>query len=421
MRRIRSSRWSLGKSLVIAVLLLLVVGLVWGLAGALAASPSPGSSSSTNNVILRLGWTREPDNLNVFIGYVETVYEIWALNYDYIFGMGNNNQPALDLATQFPTQQNGGISPDGKVWTIHIRSGVKFQDGTPLTAADVAFTYNYVIKNQMANYLNYVDGIKTVKALNPTTVQFTCSHPMAVGYMETISVPIVPEHIWEHVSAQAATTSYGDTPPIIGSGPFETVAFKKGSYVEMVRNPYYWGKKPTIDKIYFEMYEDADTMTQDLRSGMIDGAWGIPAAEFTQLKSVTGIKTAAYPFYDWDYLEFNCYDKASSLGNPVLLDWRFRNALNYAVNKPLLSKLAYDTYAEPASTIVNPGTWVNPDYHWQPPASEAYTFNLAKANQLLTKPVTSATPTVCACTRASRSSCVSWPRPTLRERRSRRS
>ena len=61
-------------------------------------------------------------------------WEIWALNYDYLFTSGQHNAPALDLASQFPTQQNGGISTDGKVWTIHLRSGVKWQDGQPLTA-----------------------------------------------------------------------------------------------------------------------------------------------------------------------------------------------------------------------------------------------------------------------------------------------
>ena len=55
-------------------------------------------------------------------------------------------------------------------------------------------------------------------------------------------MPILPEHIWEHVSPQAAITSYGDKAPIIGSGPFETVAYTKGGYTEMVRNPYYWGR-----------------------------------------------------------------------------------------------------------------------------------------------------------------------------------
>jgi peptide/nickel transport system substrate-binding protein len=380
------THWALSRSrftLLSVVLLLLVAALTVGVTQALAASPSPAATSS-GNTVLKLGWIEEPDNLNVFIGYADTVYEIWALNYSYLFGSGDHNQPILDLAAEFPTQQNGGISPDGKTWTIHIKSGVKFQDGTPLTASDVAFTYNYVIKNQMANLLNNVQGIEKVTAIDPTTVRFTCAHPMAVGYMEAQSVPILPEHIWKHVSPNAAATSYGNKPPIIGSGPFETVAFNKGSYVEMVKNPYYYGKMPTIDKIYFEMYQNPDTMVADLRAGRIDGAWGIPVAEFQQLKSAKGIQAAAYPYYEWSYLEFNCFDKPSSMGNPVLRDPAFRQAINYALDKQRLVDLAYNGLATPATTILPPHTWTNPDYHWQPPASEAYTFDIAKANQMLT-------------------------------------
>ena len=372
-----SLRWII----VAAFLLLIFGGLAWGVETALGASPSP--APAAGNVVLRLGWTDEPDNLNVFIGYQVTSYEIWALNYSYLFGIGNRQQPILDLATEFPTRQNGGISPDGKVWTIHIRSGVKFQDGTPLTAADVAFTFNYVIKNQMGNLLNYVADIETAKALNPTTVQFTCAHSMALGYMEYAALPILPEHIWKHVSPTAAASTYSAM-PIIGSGPFETVAFVKGSLVKMVRNPHYYGKMPTIDTIYFEMYQNANTMVDDLRSGRIDGTWGIPVAALRPLQSVKGIKAIAFPFYQWDPLEFNCYDKASSQGNPVLRDPKFRQALNYAIDKQRLCRLAYDGFAQPATTIINPFMYSNPNYHWQPPASEAYTFNLAKASQLLT-------------------------------------
>ena len=347
----------------------MVVGIIWGLASALAASPAASPSPASGKVVLKVGWTQEPDNLNVFIGYQDTSYEVWAMNYDELFGCGDRNQPTPDLATEFPTEQNGGISADGKVWTMHIRSGVKWQDGVPLTANDVAFTYNYIIKNKLANMLLYVKGIKSVKALDPTTVQFTCEHSMAAGYMETSSVYIVPQHIWEHVTPEEAVTSYGDKPPIIGSGPFQTVAFVKGSYLKMVRNPYWWGKQPAIDQIYFEDYENADTMVSDLKSGRLDAAWGVPTAQFKLLGSAKGIEAIPYTLYDWSYLEFNCYDKPTSLGNPVLRDWRFRNALNYAIDKQRLCDLAYAGLAQPATTIILPGYWVNPDYHWQPPAT----------------------------------------------------
>ena len=363
---------------VLALVFVFASSSAYGLSASPAASPGSGGG-----VVLRLGWTEDPDNLNVFVGYQSSCYEIWALNYSYLFGTGEQNQPILDLASEFPTQQNGGIGDGGRIWTIHIKSGVKWQDGVPLTASDVAFTYNYIIKNNLVNYLNYVDGIVRAKALNATTVQLVCAHPMALGYMETQSVPIVPRHIWEHVSGQAATTTYGSRPPIIGSGPFETVADVKGSYVEMVRNPYYYGKKPTIDRIYFEDYSNPNTMVSDLDSGAIDGATGILVAEFQRLKSGGDIEPIAYPFTNWDYLEFNCYDKPGSLGNPVLRDWRFRNALGYAIDRQRLSELAYSGLAAPATTCISPFMWKNPDYHWEPSASQAFSFDLAKANQLL--------------------------------------
>jgi len=366
--------------MVLAAVLLVVGGLAWGLTSSFATSAPP--SPASGKVILRLGWTSEPDNLNPFIGYADDTYEIWALNYSYLFGSGNYNQPTLDLASEFPTQQNGGISANGKIWTIHIRPNVRWQDGVPLTAADVAFTYNYIIKNDMTNLTIDTQGIKSVRALNPTTVQFTCFAPKAD--FEKATVPILPEHIWSHVSPKVAATSYSVKLPLVGSGPFQTVAFVKGSYLKMVRNPYWYGQKPTIDEIYFEMYENPQTMASDLKTGTIDGADGLAEAAFKQLQSTPGIKTAAFNYYMWDYLEFNCYDKPSSMGNPVCRDWRFRNALNWAIDRQKLCDLAYDNLATPGTTIIPPHTFANPDYHWQPPADQLYSFDLAKASQLLT-------------------------------------
>ena len=383
-RRLRSSCEGRSRFVLLFMALVLTAGITWGLTGALAASPTVSPSPPAAGVTLHLGWTEEPDNLNVFVGAYASDWEIWALNYDYLFGSGQHNQPTLDLASEFPTQANGGISADGKVWTIHIRSGVKFQDGVPLTAADVAFTYNYVIKNDMTQYTTYIAGIKSAKALDSTTVQLTCAHPMTTGLMESQSVPILPQHIWAHVPPNAAQSSYTVKLPLVGSGPFQTVRYVKGNYVEMVRNPTYWGPKPTIDKIYFEVYQDAETMVSDFNAGRLDGLWGIPVAQFEQLKDAKGVKAIAYPYYAFDDLEFNCSTSRYSTGNPVLRDWRFRNALNYAIDKQRLCDIAYNGLAQPGTTILLPGTWVDPDYHWQPPANQLYTFDPTKAGQLLT-------------------------------------
>ncbi|HUK78881.1 MAG TPA: ABC transporter substrate-binding protein [Thermoleophilia bacterium] len=366
--------------LLLVAAVLLAASLVWGLASALADNSSPSPASS--KVVLKVGWTSEPDNLNPFVGWATTTYEIWTVNYNFLFGFdGQTFRPTLGLAAQFPTEANGGISPDGKVWTVHLKPDLKWSDGLPLTAADVAFTYNYVVKNHMANMALTTVGITGAKEIDPTTVEIDCSQPKAD--MESIFLPILPKHVWEHVSPQLASTTYPNKPPIVGSGPFYTVAFKKGAYVEMVRNPYYWGKRPTVDKIFFEMYQDPATMVQDLKSGAIDAAWGIPEAQFKPLTSQAGIHTIAYNFFNWDYLDLNCSSLPGSTGNPVLRDVRFRDALNYAIDRNKLCQVAYDGLAAPATTIMPPDTWSNPDFHWQPSATEMYTYDLAKANQLL--------------------------------------
>ena len=356
----------------------LAVALAFGLATALASSSAP--SPASGKVVLRIGWTTEPDNLNPFIGWFNSTYEIWAINYDFLFSTSGSMKPALDLVTEFPTQQNGGISADGKVWTFHLRPNVKWSDGQPLTADDVAFTYNYVVQNHMANMAVTTVGIEKAVVVDPLTVKIICSRPKAD--MEHIFLPILPKHIWEKVDPKVAQTNYNSKPPIVGSGPFITTVFKKGSYIQMDRNPYYWGPKPAVDQILFLTYTNADSMTADLKSGGIDAAWGIPQAQFDSLSSVKSIKPVAYNFMNWDYMSINCFT-GKSLGNPVLKDWRFRNALNYAIDRNTLCRIAYSGKATPGTTILPPSTWTDPDFHWQPPTGTLYTFDLAKANQLL--------------------------------------
>jgi peptide/nickel transport system substrate-binding protein len=354
-------------------------GLAWGLTGASAESASP---AQAGNVTLRLGWTNEPENLNPFVGYMDSDYEIWRMNYSTVFGYDENNGPGPDLATEVPTKENGGISPDGKVWTVHLRSGVKWSDGQPLTAEDVAFTYNYAIENEMATWTTYLRGIDRVEVVDPTTIRMVCSAPKA--NMDKANIPILPEHVWSHVDPKLAQSSYQVEYPLVGSGPFQVTTFKKGSYVELTRNPYYYGQTPTIDKVIFQMYQNADTMVTDLKNGGIDGAWGIPPAQFKALGSAPGIKAIAYVYYNWDYLEFNCYEKPSSLGNPILRDERFRHAINWAIDRDKLVALAYQGLSKPGYTVLPPDTYFDPDYSWTPSADQKYAFDLAKAGQELT-------------------------------------
>jgi peptide/nickel transport system substrate-binding protein len=374
----RRSRTPWAALLAIVAAVALSAGVTSALAGA-ATEPSPGTEAQT--VVLRVGWPREPDNLNPFIGWENSSFEIWALQYDFLFGFGVDENPTLDLAAEFPTRENGGISADGKVWTIKLREGVTWQDGRPLTAEDVAFTYNYSIENELYAFGIMTIGIDHVEVVDPATVRIVCTRPKAD--MERLWLPILPKHIWSTVSPGKVQTSYANKPPIVGSGPFQVVEFKKGRYVRLVRNPDYWGRQPAVDEIIFETYQNPDTMTQDLKLGTLDAAWGLPQAQFAQLQSTEGVEALSYNYRNWDYMDINCYDGEGSLGHPVLRDPSFRAALNYAIDRDRLVSIAWNGNAEPGTTIMTPDTWTDPDYHWQPPAERLYTFDLAKANAML--------------------------------------
>jgi peptide/nickel transport system substrate-binding protein len=353
---------------VLLSLLLAGVALLIPAGAALAvSSPSPDATTT-----LHIGWVQEPDNLNPFIGIQGTDYMLWHLNYDFLVGFDAKTlEPKPELATKWE------VSPDGKVWTFTIRSGSKWQDGVPVTARDVAFTFNYINQNQLLNLSAYTDGITKAVAVDDTTVKITTKAPKA--NMLQMVVPILPEHIWSKVSGKAATTTFQNKPPIVGDGPFQIVEWQKGKFVRLKANPDYWGGRPKVDELIFQLYTNPDTMSQDLKLGTIDGAINVPAAQFTQLGGEANL--AANNATSWQFTEIgmNCYDSPNSLGNPVLLDKQFRQAVNWAVDREKVVSVAMNGYATVGSTLIVPYS----KYHWQPPGGSTFTYDPAKAKQLL--------------------------------------
>jgi len=363
----------LAVALLLACALALVAGLSNGLRDAVAedsASPAPGGT-----VTLRVGWVNEPDNLNPFIGYSTSSYLIYHLNYDQLTGYkASDVTPDPDLAVSWSHDKSG------KVWTFKLRDGVTWQDGEALTADDVVFTYHYIIDNELSAFTSYTTGIETVEAVDPLTVTITCSKPKAniLGMV----IPILPEHIWSKVDPKEAERSFQNKPPIVGTGPFQVKEFKKGVFVRLTANKDYWRGAPKIDEIIFHVYTNPDTMVQDLKAGTIDACWGVPEAQVDPLSQDPSLKTIDYVVKGYDELGFNCYT-GPSLGNPVLKDWKFRQALQYAVDQQRLVDYAYNGYATPGSTMMVEGFYRDPDWHWTPPTDVAYSYDPAKATQLL--------------------------------------
>ena len=347
-------------------LVLLVLALLLLLAAVpLAAASESASPAASEGTTFRVGWLLEPDNLNPFIGLLGQDYEIWHLNYDFLVGFD-----AKDLSPKPELAESWEVSEDGKTWTFKIRQGVKWQDGEPLTAKDVAFTYNYIVDNDLQTLAIYTGGITGANAVDDTTVEITTELPKS--NMLAMVVPIIPEHIWSKVSGEEATTSYQNKPPIIGSGPFQVVEWNKGKYIRLEANKDYWGGAPKIDTLLFENYKSADTMTADLKQGTIDAAVELPQAQYPSVESTEGVTGLKGTHWRFNELGFNCYDSPDSMGNPVLLDEKFRSALNWAIDRQKIVDVAFfgqadvGLHAHRAVLAVPLGAGRGPGVHLRP-------------------------------------------------------
>ena len=360
-----------------AVLLLIVVfAAALALASAAPAEEATPAPSTEEPVVLHTGWIEDADSLNPFVAYTGVSYHIFFHNYDRLVRYDADTlEPVPGIA------ESWDVSDDGKTWTFHIRQGVKWQDGEDLTARDVAFTFNYVIDNHMEAFTVYTNHIEEVTATDDYTVVMKCSEPR--GTMLQMWTPILPEHIWSKISPDDAQGGFPNKPPIIGSGPFQCVEWKKGSHLRMVANKDYWGGAPKIDETILHIYTNPDTLSADLDLGVIDWTRDMPPAHFPKYEGREGLAADEVVTLRTDLLEMNCYP-GKSRGHPALLDPKFRAALAWAVDAEKIVDIAYMGFAGVGSSILPAEFWKEPlDYHWEPSDDTRRTFDPEKARQIL--------------------------------------
>jgi peptide/nickel transport system substrate-binding protein len=360
-----------------ALTVVLLAAVTLALALGCAATAGADSADQPEKTVLRVGWMTDPDNLNPFIGYNGSSQEIYTCNYDFLTQIDPATlQPRPGLATSW-TQ-----SDDGTVWTFALREGVKWHDGVPFTAKDVAFTYNYIIEEELGNYTPFTTFIEGVEVVDDYTVRFVCSQPKA--NMLSLVIPIVPEHIWGKVPGEKVQSTYANEPPIVGTGPFQVIEAKKGQYVKLKANKDYWGGAPKIDELIFETFQNPQTQAEQLKLGKLAVATELPPAAYQKLTTTPGLTCCdANPYRDVNTIGFNCYTGKASKGHPVLLDPAFRRALNYAIDKEAIAETAFQGHALPASSVIVSDYYTEPDWHWQPSPEAEYEFDLDGARAAL--------------------------------------
>jgi peptide/nickel transport system substrate-binding protein len=368
----RHQTWTLVLTCTLAAVA--IVGLSGG--GAALGQDGTSSPAAGGKVVVRIGWMGEIDNLNPLIGWTNNVYEIYGNEYLLMVARDWDTwKPATDGIAK-----SWELSPDKLVWTFHMNEGMKWQDGVEITSKDAAFTYNFIIKNQIANFVTFLTGVDHAEVVDKYTYKVVCKAPVA--NMLTLWIACLPEHIFGKMSAKEATVKFQNNPPCIGSGPWQVVEWKRDDFLRMkAYDDFYLGRaKP--DEVLFIVYQNGDTMVQDFLSGDLDAIYMFPPAQYGKIKAAKGVETREYNFWNWDYVGFNCYNGPSG-GHPALRDPRFRSALEYAIDRQKILANAYSGFGIPGYTFLPPHTWSNPDYSWAPSGEEVRNYDPATANRIL--------------------------------------
>jgi peptide/nickel transport system substrate-binding protein len=355
--------------------------------GAVFTGTSAGGSAQASEEAptFTIGVTNEIDSLNPFNGIEAESFEAWALMYDYMISWSDKDMsPQPGLAESWETSQ------DGLTWTFDIRSGVTWTDGEPLTAADIAYTYNRILDGgpESTTWGSYLTSVQKITAPDDTTVVLELDKPNAV--LPLLPMPIVPEHIWKDV-AEDEVKRYPNEPesedvPVVGSGPFKLVEGEAGgSTYRFVRNDDYWDGVANVGEVVMQVYRSEDTLVQALKAGDIDFAEGVTALQIKALQGDPAITAQAGDSPGFDEIAFNTGSVNLKTGEPLgdpspaVLDKDFRFALNFAIDRAQLAEKVYQGAAEPAGNIIPPAY---SSFAWEGPP-DAYAYDPDRTAQLL--------------------------------------
>ena len=343
------------------------------LGGATSAAMAESPSASPGGVaepVFRVGFSMDVGNMNPFVDYSAVSWETFLLTYNFLTWYDENNQPVPELATEWQ------VSDDETVWTFTIRDDVMWHDGVPLTAGDIAFTYNLILDNEIWFYMSYLQDVTKVEAPDDTTLVITSRQPNPM--MLALYVPIVPEHLWSTIPGPKVESV--EDPPLVGSGPFVIDDVQQGKFVEMSANADYFGGRPKIDSLLFQIYTSEDAMVQDYKAGALDLGIFLAPTSLRAVADVSGTETLASPTVGFTMLGINCWTAPESKGNPLLQDVDIRRAIARAIDKERIVETAMSGAATAGTSVLSPAMG---DWHWAPPADQTVAYDPEAAEAIL--------------------------------------
>ena len=355
-----------------------------GLGAAFAASAAlglPSAAAATRGGKLIFG--RYQDAIYLDPAMTQINQEIWLLSnlFDNLVQLGADGktvQPALATKWDF--------SPDAKTVTFTLREGLKFADGSPLTAEDVKFTLDRTRDPKIGLWGSFLAAVDTVTVPDPGHLVLTLKTPMPalLPVLAMFACCTLPKNL---IMAEPGATvedkvkSFMAHP--IGSGPFVLAEWQRNQLMRLRRNPYYWkqaedGKSlPYVDELEFQIITDDSTRILKLQAGEIHGTELIPYPRVKELQGDPNLRVDLWPSTKRVFFVMNVRPTLKNGAPNPLGDVRVRRALNYAVNKEALIQITTQGLGTPMRSFLGASV---PLFYGP---AQPYPYDLAKAKALL--------------------------------------
>ncbi|MGH7736342.1 MAG: peptide ABC transporter substrate-binding protein [Candidatus Tyrphobacter sp.] len=285
---------------------------------------------------LVIGQQQEPISLNPALENGQRSTQWGELLFSYLVTYDNRGVLVGDVARDVPTLRNGGISADGRTITYHLRSGIRFADGVPLTARDCVWSIDAINNpaNNVQSRYGY-DDIARADAPNAQTLVLHLKRPFAPILSLVLApqgYPILPEHLLAKYPNFNAIDF--DAKPI-GSGPYEVVRWVHGDRVEMRANPYYVRGEPSIRRLVVRFIPDPQEGTNQLRTGEIGAYFNEQDySQYPLLRAIPTMTVLDTPVSAIGAIIFNTQ-------SAMTRDARVRHALAEAIDIASLVRKAY--------------------------------------------------------------------------------
>ncbi len=323
----------MGLSMSLLTILVFPVGMLSSCRSEQGALSQPESPVEKDSVIIAMDTASEPE-----------------AGFDPVFGWGAGehvHEPLIqstltvtnpDLTIGYDLATRYSVSEDGMTWTVTIREDARFTDGTPLTASDVAFTYNTVKNSSSVNDFTMLDY---AEAIDGSTVVFHMSSPFSIWPYTMAVVGIVPEHAYD-------SASYGLQP--IGSGRYLLKQWDRGQQVILEANPDYYGEPPKMKKVTI-LFMEEDAAFLAVQAGQVDLAY--TSATYSD-EAPSGYQLLSCRSVD------NRGINLPVTGNPVTSDISVRRAINIGINREEMIEHVLNGYGTPAYSVCDQMPWYNP-------------------------------------------------------------